>query len=69
MNERVLSMVARVAAVLALFGGVWGLVDHQSSGDSEGALEEMAMWISIDLILLAISALANSLSNRRSPGS
>lgn len=66
MNRRILSMVATVAAVLALIGGIWGLVDHQNSGDSEGALEETVMWIAIDLILLAISALANALANRRS---
>ena len=65
MNKRVLSTVAIVAAALALFGGIWGLVDHQNSGNSEGALEETVMWIAIDLILLAVSALANALSNRR----
>ena len=64
MNKRVLSTIAAVAAVLALLGGIWGLVDHKSSGDSEGALEETVMWIAIDLILLAISALANALANR-----
>ena len=64
MNKRVLSTVAIVAAALALFGGIWGLVDHQSSGDSEGAIEEMSMWIAIDLILLSVSALASALAAR-----
>lgn len=64
MNKRVLSTVATVAAVLALIGGIWGLVDHQNSGDSEGALEETVMWIAIDLILLAVSALASALAAR-----
>ena len=64
MNKRVLSTVAIVAAALALLGGIWGLVDHQSSGDSEGAIEEMSMWIAIDLILLSVSALASALAAR-----
>lgn len=65
MNDRVLSTVAIVAGALALVGGIWGLVDHQNSGNSEGALEETIMWIAIDLILLAISGLANALAGRR----
>ena len=66
MNKRVLSTVAIVAAALALLGGIWGLVDHQSAGDSEGALEETVMWIAIDLILLAVSELASALAARSS---
>ena len=65
MNKRVLSTVAAVTAVLALIGGIWGLVDHQNSGDSEAALEETVMWIAIVLILLSVSAIANALSDRR----
>lgn len=64
MKNRALSTVAIVAGALALFGGIWGLVDHQSSGDSEGALEEAMMWIAIDLILLSISAIASALASR-----
>lgn len=64
MNDRVLSTVAAVAGVLALIGGIWGLVDHQSSGDSEGALEETVMWIAIILIFLSVSAIANALAGR-----
>ena len=64
MNKRALSMVATIAAILALIGGIWGLIDHKSSGDSEGALEETIMWIAIDLILLAVSALASALAAR-----
>jgi hypothetical protein len=64
MNNRVLSTVAITSGALALFGAIWGLVDHQSAGDSEGALEEAMMWIAIDLILLAISALASALASR-----
>ncbi|MDQ4143669.1 MAG: hypothetical protein M3198_07975 [Actinomycetota bacterium] len=67
MNDRVLSTVAIVAGTLALLGGIWGLVDHQASGDSEGALEETIMWIAIDLILLSVSALANALAGRARP--
>jgi uncharacterized membrane protein YidH (DUF202 family) len=64
MNKRALSMVAIIAAILALIGGIWGLIDHKSAGDSEGALEETIMWIAIDLILLAVSALASALAAR-----
>lgn len=64
MNDRVLSTVAIIAGALALFGGIWGLLDHAKAGDSEGNLEEAMMWISIDLILLAVSAVANALAGR-----
>lgn len=65
MNDRVLSMVAKVAGVLALIGAIWGLVDHKNSGDSEGALEETVMWIAIDLLLLSIAVLALAFSRPR----
>ncbi|MDQ3955025.1 MAG: alkaline shock response membrane anchor protein AmaP [Actinomycetota bacterium] len=64
MNNRNLSTVALVAGALALVGGIWGLVDHSNSGDSEGALEETVMWIAIVLILLSISAIASALASR-----
>ena len=64
MNDRVLSTLAIVAGALALFGGIWGLLDHQAAGDSEGALEEAMMWITIDLILLGVSAVASGLAAR-----
>lgn len=64
MNDRVLSTIAIIAGALALFGGAWGLLDHASAGDSEGRLEEAVMWITIDLMLLAVSAIANALAVR-----
>ena len=64
MNSRMLANVALVTGVLALIGGIWGLVDQKNSGDNEGAIEETFMWVAIALILLAVSAIANALSDR-----
>lgn len=59
-----LANVALVTGILALIGGIWGLVDQKNSGDNEGAIEETFMWVSIAVIMLAISAIANALSDR-----
>jgi len=45
--------------------GVWGLVERGTAADNEAATEETFMWIALAIIVLAISSIANALSNRR----
>lgn len=65
MNKRTLNTVALVAGAVALFFGIWGLVDSGASGDNEAAIEETMMWIALTLIVLAIAAIANAWADRQ----
>lgn len=64
MDSRGWSTVSLIAGLIALFFGVWGFVDRGNSGNDEAAIEQTMMWIALSIIVLAISAIANSLSDR-----
>lgn len=65
MTRENLSKGALVAGAVALFLGLWGFIDRGASGDNEAAIEETMMWVALSIIVLAISAILNALSNRR----
>ena len=64
MDSRGWSTVSLIAGAVALFFGVWGFIDRGNSGNDEAAIEEAMMWIALSIIVLAISAIANALSDR-----
>jgi len=64
MDKGTLRTIGLVLAGLAIFGAIWGLVDHSTSAESQGRIEETHMWIAIVLLILALSNLATLLSLR-----
>ena len=64
MDKKTLSTVALVAGVLALIGGIWGLVE-KVDGNDPAMIKETFTWIAIDLTLLAIAAICLALAARR----
>ena len=63
MNKKTLTTAALLAALLALVGGVWGLVDSVD-GANTANIEETFRWIAMDLVLLAICGICLALAAR-----
>lgn len=64
MDKKTLSTVALVAGVLALIGGIWGLVE-KVDGNDPAMIKETFTWVAIDLTLLAVAAICLALAARR----
>jgi len=64
MDKGTLRTVGLVLAGLAVVGAIWGLVDHPTSADSQGRIEETHMWIAITFLLLALANVVTLLSLR-----
>ena len=64
MDKKTLSTVALIAGLLALVGGIWGVVE-KVDGNDPAMIKETFTWIAIDLVLLSISAVCLALAARR----
>ena len=64
MDKKALSTVALIAGLLALFGGIWGVVE-KVDGNDPAMIKETFTWVAIDLVLLSIAAVCLALAARR----
>ena len=64
MDKKTLSTVALIAGLLALVGGIWGVVE-KVDGNDPAMIKETFTWIAIDLVLLSIAAVCLALAARR----